>query len=95
MMQQQAELIQNPQQQQPGRIADPVGEGPEDDGANMDPAYEEEDRRGNGEEEELPVGAPGGVGCGVARNPPPQPMRREYLCKRLSKMKPPLFGGDY
>ena len=58
----------------------------------MDPVYEEEDRRGNGEEEELPVGAPRGVGYGVARNPP-QPMRREYLCERLCKMKPPLFEG--
>ena len=92
-MQPQAELIQNLQQQQPGRIADPVGERPEDDGVNMDPVYEEEDRRGNGEEEELPVGAPVGVGHRIARNPPPQPMRREYLCERLCKMKPPLFEG--
>ncbi|KAL5559060.1 hypothetical protein UlMin_035271 [Ulmus minor] len=30
---------------------------------------------------------------GVARNPPPRPMRREYLCERLCKMKPPLFEG--
>ena len=73
-MQPQAELIQNLQQQQPGRIADPVGGRPEDDGVNMDPVYEEEDRRGNGEEEELPVGAPGGVGHKVSRNPPPQPI---------------------
>ena len=68
----------------------------------MDPVYEEEDRGGNGEDEQ-PVGAPGGVGYGVARNPP-QPMRREYLCERLCmrreylcerlcKMKPPLFEG--
>ena len=69
-MQPQAELIQNLQQQQSGRIADPMGERPEDDGVNMDPVYEEEDRGDNGEEEP-PVGAPGGVGYGVARNPPP------------------------
>ena len=82
-------MIQN--LQQPGRIADPVGKGPEpkDDGINMDPVYEEEDQGGCGEEEEPPVGAPGGVGYGVARNPP-QPMRREYLCERLCKMKPPI-----
>ena len=66
-------------------------ERPEDDGVNMDPVYEEEDRRGNGEEEELPVGAPGGIGHGIARNPQLQPMRREYLCERLYKMKPPWF----
>ena len=70
---------------------DPVGEGPEDDGVNMDPGYEKEDRGSNGEDEQ-PVGAPGGVGYGVTRNPP-QPMRREYLCERLCKMKPPLFEG--
>ena len=58
----------------------------------MDPVYEDEDQGGNGEEEP-PVGAPGGVGHRIARNPPPQPMRREYLCERLCKMKPPLFEG--
>ena len=92
MMQQQADLIQNLQQQQQGRVLNPDQEGPEDEGVNMDPVYEEEDLGGNGEEEP-PVGAPGGVGPRVARNPPPQPMRREYLCERLCKMKPPLFEG--
>ena len=58
----------------------------------MEPVYEEEDRGGN-VEEEPPVGAPGGVGYGVARNPP-QPMQRVYLCERLCKMKPPLFEGN-
>ncbi|KAL5557270.1 hypothetical protein UlMin_039506 [Ulmus minor] len=58
----------------------------------MDHDYEEEDLGGNEEEEPL-AGAPGGVGPRVARNPPPQPMRREYLCERLCKMKPPLFEG--
>ncbi|KAL5575284.1 hypothetical protein UlMin_016983 [Ulmus minor] len=29
----------------------------------------------------------------LQQNPPPRPMRREYLCERLCKMKPPLFEG--
>ena len=67
-------------------------EGPEDEEVNMDPAYEGEDQEGNGVEDP-PIRAPGGVENRVARNPPPQPMRREYLCERLCKMKPPLFEG--
>jgi len=92
MMPQQAELIQNLQQQQQGRVLNPEQEGPEDEGINMDPVYEDEDLGGN-DEEEPPVGAPGGIGNRVVRNPPPQPMRREYLCERLCKMKPLLFEG--
>ncbi|KAL5578108.1 hypothetical protein UlMin_019807 [Ulmus minor] len=92
IMQQQADLIQNLQQQQGGRVVNPDPEVPEDEGVNMDHDYEEEDLGGN-EEEEPPAGAPGGVGPRIPRNPPPRPMRREYLCERLCKMKPPLFEG--
>ncbi|KAL5560395.1 hypothetical protein UlMin_036606 [Ulmus minor] len=92
IMQQQTELIQNLQQQQGGRVVNPDHEVPEDEGVNMDHDYEEEDLGGN-EEEEPPAGAPGGVGPIIARNLPPRPMRREYLCERLCKMKPPLFEG--
>ena len=41
-----------------------------------------------------PMGAPRGVGLGMGRNPQPQPVRREYLCERLCKMKPPSFEGS-
>ncbi|KAL5546420.1 hypothetical protein UlMin_006107 [Ulmus minor] len=91
-MQQQADLIQNLQQQQGGRVVNPDPEVPEDEGVNMDHDYEEEDLGGN-EGEEPPAGAPGGVGPRIPRNPPPRPMQREYLCERLCKMKPPLFEG--
>ncbi|KAL5565685.1 hypothetical protein UlMin_028849 [Ulmus minor] len=73
-------------------VVNPDHEVHEDEGVNMDHDYEEEDLGGN-EEEEPPAGAPGGVGPRIARNLPPRPMRREYLCERLCKMKPPLFEG--
>ena len=71
MMQQQAELIQNLQQQQ-GRIVDPEQEGPEDEEVNMDPAYEGEEHEGNGVEDP-PIRAPGVLNIGLQeirhRNP--------------------------
>ena len=41
-----------------------------------------------------PIGAPRGVEPRMGRNPQPQPVRREYLCERLCKMKPPSFEGS-
>ena len=59
----------------------------------MDHAYGGDEHGGNGVEDP-PIGAPRGVEPGIERNPQPQPMRREYLCERLCKMKPPLFEGS-
>ena len=39
IMQQQAELIQNLQQHQQGRVVNPNQEGPEDGGVHMDPVF--------------------------------------------------------
>ena len=60
MMQQQAELIQNLQQQQQGRIVDPEHEGPEHEDVNMDHAYDGDEHWGNGVEDP-PIRAPRGV----------------------------------
>ena len=65
-------------------------EGPEDKDVNMDPGNGGNDQGGNGVEDP-PIGAPRGVEPGIRRNPQPQPVRREYLCERFCKMKPPSF----
>ena len=93
MMQEQAELIQNLQQQQQGRVVDLEHERPEDEDVNMDHANGGNEHGGNGIEDP-PIGAPRGVESGIGRKPQPQPVRREYLCERLCKMKLPLFEGS-
>ena len=67
--------------------------GPEDENVNMNHAYGDDEHGGNGVEDP-PIRAPRGVKHGIERNPQPQPLRREYLCERLCKMKPPLFEGS-
>ena len=90
MMQQQAELIQNLQYQQQGRIVDPEHEGPEDEDVNLNHAYGGDEHEGNGVENP-PIRAPRGVEQGIERNLQPQPMRMEYLCERLCEMKTPFY----
>ena len=65
---------------------------PKDEDVNMNPSNGGNEHVGNGIENP-PLGVPRGVGPRIGRNPQPQPMRREYLCERLCKMKPPLFVG--
>ena len=89
----QADLILNLQQQQQGRVVEPVHEEPGNDDVNMGHAGGGDEHRGI-DDEDPPLGAPGGVEPGIRRNPRPQPERREYLCERLCKMKPPLFKGS-
>ena len=84
----QADLILNLQQQQQGRVVEPVHEEPGNEDVNMVHAD------GGNDDEDPPIGAPGGVEPGIRRNPRPQSVRREYLCERLCKMKPPLFEGS-
>ena len=89
----QANLILNLQQQQQGRVVDPVHEGPENDDVNMGHADGGNEHGGN-DDEDPPLGAPGGVEPEIGGNPQPQPVRREQLCERLCKMKPLLFEGS-
>ena len=64
----QADLILNLQQQQQGRVVDPVHEGPENDDVNMDHADGGNEHGGN-DDEDLPLGAPRGVELGIGGNP--------------------------
>ena len=86
-------MIQNLQQQQQGRIVDPkvnefehenlnIGQGNFGDGNN--------NHGGNGVED-LPKGMPRGNEPKPRENLQPQPLRSEYLCERLCKMKLPSF----
>ena len=72
---------------------DPKHEGPKDEDVNMDHDNGGNEHGGNGNED-LPIGAPRGVELRIRRNPQPRPVRREYLCERLCKMKLPLFEGS-
>ena len=90
MIQQQAVMIQNLQQQQ-GGVANLGHEIPEDEDVSMDTGKGSNEHMGNSMED-LPLGAPRGVELRIGRNP--QPVQREYLCERLCKMKPPLFEAS-
>ena len=62
IMQQQAEMIQNLQQQQQGRVVDPEQEEPEDEDVNMDFGDGNGgDGLGDNNVEDPPIGAPRGV----------------------------------
>ena len=89
----QADLILNLQQQQQGRVVEPVHEEPGNDDVGMGHVDGGNEHGGN-DDEDPPLGAPGGVELGIRRDPRLQPERREYLCERLCKMKPPLFEGS-
>ena len=84
------QIIQNLQQCQ-GGVVDLEHEIPEDEDVNMDPGNGGNGHEGNVIEDPL-LGAPKGVKPRIGRNP--QPVRREFLCERLCKMKPPLFEGS-
>ena len=86
-------MIQNLQQQQQGRVVDLEHEGPEAKVMNMDFGNGGNERGGNNVKDP-PIGAPRGVEPRIGRNLQPQPVRREYLCERLCKMKPPSFEGS-
>ena len=88
MIQQQAVMIQNLQQQQ-GGVANLGHEIPEDGEVSTDIGKGSNEHRGNGMEDS-PLGAPRGVKLRIGRNPQPQPVRRKYLGERLCKMKSPL-----
>ena len=74
MMQQQAKMIQNLQQQQ-GRVVEPEQEETEDEDVNMDFGDGNGgDGLGGNNVVDPPIGAPRGVGQGMGRNPQPQPV---------------------
>ena len=90
MMQQHVEVIQNLQQHW-GRIVNPeANEYGNEDFNNDQNGYGD---GGNGNEKLL-MGLPINDGPGIRGNPQPHPIRKEYLCERLSKMKPPSFEGS-
>ena len=67
----------------------------EEEDVNMDRGNrgnDDNDHRDNGAED-FPIRVPRGVEPGRRGNPQPQPVRREYLCERFYKMKPPSFKG--
>ena len=64
----QADLILNLQQQQQGRVVEPVHEEPGNDDVNMGHADGGNEHGGN-DDEDPPLGAPGGVELGIRRNP--------------------------
>ena len=66
----QADLILNLQQQQQGRVVEPVHEEPENDAANMGHADGGNEHGGN-DDEDPPLGAHGGIEPGIRRNPRP------------------------
>ena len=68
-------------------------EGPEDEDVKMDPGNDGNEHGGN-DVEDPPIGAPRGVEPRIGRDSQPQPVRREYLCERLCKMKPLSFEGS-
>ena len=74
MMQQQAEMIQNLQQQH-GRVVEPELEEPEDEDVNMDFGDGNGgDGLGGNNVVDPPIGAPRGVEQRMGRNPQPQPV---------------------
>ena len=94
-MQQQGETIRNLQQLQE-RIMNPELDGFEDDGlddgqGNLGNGRNNNEGNGVGDP---PLRAPREHGPEILGNPQPQHMRREYLCERLGKMKPPSFEGS-
>ena len=54
---------------------------------------DENNHEGNGVEDP-PIDMPVGHGPKLRRDPQPQLIRREFLCERLGKMKPPSFEGS-
>ena len=66
----QADLILNLQQQQQGRVVDPVHEEPGNDDVNMDYAHDGNEHGGN-DDEDPPLGAPRGVEPGIGKNSQP------------------------
>ena len=94
-IQQQAGTIRNLQQHQ-GRMLDPEldgfgNEGLDDGQANLGNGGNNDEGNGVGDP---PLRAPADHGPEIRGNPPPPHMRREYLCERLGKMKPPFFEGS-
>ena len=71
MIQQQAVMIQNLQEQH-GGVANLGHEIPEDEDVSMDTGKGNNEHRGNGMEDS-PLGAPRGVELRIGRNPQPQP----------------------
>ena len=92
-MQQQAEMIQNLQRQQHGRIIDLELNEFKDEGLNIDQGNlgNGGNKHGDNGVEDLPMGVPRGGEPEPRGNAQSQPIWREYLGESLCKMKPPSF----